>query len=81
MIIYKGNATGVLQAAYISKIRIGYIEKHKDDRWGWNLNTIKAGGGREAGIVATEGEAKRALDSALIKWVADAGLQFTEDSK
>lgn len=79
MLSYRHNASGTLQAAYSSAVRIGYIEQGSGhSRWLWSLNTIQPKGGRASGIVATEAAAKEALADAWATWLTAAGLKRNE---
>jgi hypothetical protein len=75
---YRRNKAGTVQAAYSGAVRVGYIECSDERRWLWSLNVIRAGGGRDSGIVESEPLAKDAMKRHWTAWLDAAGLALKE---
>jgi hypothetical protein len=74
MLIYKSNRDGSVQAAYSSKVHVGYVQCSSAKRWIWWLHLVQPAGNYVTGIEENETIAKTQLNTAFENWLEAAGL-------
>jgi hypothetical protein len=73
---YRSNASGTLRAAYLGRVRVGYVERRKYERWLWQAILLRPEGGAYHGVEDTEEEARESLEQSVHNWLVEAGITY-----